>query len=94
MSYSFSIRASNKIYATNQIREQFDAVVAGQPHHAAEKEAVVVAAQEMIRLLGDPAEGQEILISMNGSVGWSNDAPEKLLHANASINTSIVSIVK
>jgi len=89
MSYSFSVTADTKAEATRQIREKFDEVVAAQPSHAADKEAAVVAAQTLLRLLAEPREGDEIYVSMNGSVGWRHDAPEEFLHANVAINTSL-----
>jgi hypothetical protein len=89
MSYSFSVTAETKVDATRQIREQFDNVVLAQPSHAADKEAAVVAAQTLVRLLADPREGEEIYVSMNGSLGWKHDAPEEFLHANANINASL-----
>jgi hypothetical protein len=89
MSYSFTITTSNKTDATAKIREQFDAVVASQPSHSADKEAAVVAAQKLVRLLADPGEGDEIYVSMNGSLGWKHDAPEQFMHANVTINTSV-----
>jgi hypothetical protein len=89
MSYSFSVTADTKADATGKIREQFDAVVAAQPSHAADKEAAVVAAQTLVRLLAEPSDGDEIYVSMNGSLGWKHDAPEEFLHANVTINTSL-----
>lgn len=89
MSYSFSVTADNKVDATRQIREQFDAVVVAQPSHAADKEAAVVAAQTLVRLLAEPHDGDEIYVSMNGSLGWKHDVPEEFIHANVTINTSL-----
>lgn len=73
MSYSFSVTAGTKMDATGQIREQFDAIVASQPRHAADKEAAVVAAQTLVRLLDEPSEGDEIYVNMSGSLGWRHD---------------------
>lgn len=89
MSYSFSVTADNKVDATRQIREQFDAVVVAQPSHAADEEAAVVAAQTLVRLLAEPQEGEEIYVNMHGSLGWKHDVPEEFLHANVTINTSL-----
>lgn len=94
MSYSFAVTASSKVDATRQIREQFDAVVAAQPSHAADKEAAVVAAQTLVRILADPQEGDEIYVSMYGSLGWDqlgrdHDAPEKFIAAGVSISASL-----
>jgi len=89
MSYSFSITAETKTDATRQIREQFDDVVAAQPSHAADKEAVVDAAQTLVRLLAEPHEGDEIYVNMYGSLGWRHDAPDEFLSASATINVSL-----
>jgi len=89
MSYSFTVVADSKEEATRQIREQFDAIVVSQPSHVADKEAAVVAAQILVRLLADPHEGDEIYVNMYGSLGWRSDVPEEFLHANLSINTSL-----
>lgn len=89
MSYSFSVTASNKTDATRQIREQFDAVVASQPVHAADREAAVVAAQNLVRALAEPTEGDEIYVNMNGSLGWRQGAPSEFLHASVTVNASL-----
>jgi hypothetical protein len=89
MSYSFSVTADTKEDATRQIREQFDIVVASQPSHAADKEAAVVAAQTLVRLLAEPHEGDEIYVTMYGSLGWRNDAPDEFLSAGLTIGASV-----
>ncbi len=89
MSYSFSITANSKTDATRQIREQFDAVVVAQPPHAADREAAVVAAQTLVRLLADPSEGDEICVSINGSLSWTHGDPNRFVGANLSVYTSL-----
>jgi hypothetical protein len=89
MSYSFSVVAENKEDATKQIREQFDAVVLAQPSHAADKEAAVIAAQTLVRLLAEPQDGEEICVNVCGSLCLKNDSPDEFLDANISITTSL-----
>jgi hypothetical protein len=89
MSYSFTIVATTKEDATRQIREQFDAVVAAQPSHEVDKEAVVVAAQSFVRSLAEPHDGDEIYIAINGSVGWINDDPKEFLSVGTTISVSL-----
>ena len=90
MSYSFSVTADTKAEATGKIREQFDAVVVAQPSHAADKEAAVVAAQTLVRLLAEPHEGDEIYVNMYGSLGWRHDTePVEFLSAGLTINASL-----
>lgn len=89
MSYSFSVTGGTKEDVTGQIRSRFDHVVASQPYHAADKEAAVVAAQVLVRLLAEPREGDEIYVSMHGSLSWRHDAPDEFLGASVSINVSL-----
>lgn len=81
MSYSFSVTATTKVEATGKIREEFDAVVAAQPVHAADKEVSVVAAQTLVRQLAEPQIHEEIYVVMCGSLAGQ--------HANLTINTSL-----
>ena len=90
MSYSFSVTADTKEDATRQIREQFDNVVVAQPSHAVDKEAAVVAAQTLVRLLVDPSDGDEIYVLMNGSLSWRLAFPPgEFTQANVNINVSL-----
>ena len=87
MSYSFSVIADTKQDATHRIREEFDKVVVAQPSHAADKEAAVVAAQSLVRLLADPHEGDDIYVSMHGSLSWQ--AENEFISASVTINTTL-----
>lgn len=94
MSYSFSVTADTKAEAIGKISQQFDAVVAAQPSHAADKDAAVAAAKTFIGLLGDPHDGDEVNVSMSGSLGWKHDPsfppiPEEFLHASVNIHASL-----
>jgi hypothetical protein len=61
-----------------------------QPSHAAGKEAAVVAAQTLVRLLAEPHEGDEICVNMYGSLGWRHDTdPMEFLSASLNINASL-----
>lgn len=89
MSYSFSVTADTKEDATRLIREKFDEVVVTQPTHAADKEAAVVAAQTLVRLLADPHEGDEIVVSMNGYLSWKSEVPDEFLQASLTVSTQL-----
>jgi hypothetical protein len=89
MSYSFSFTAASAHEATRQIREEFDTIVASQPSHTADKEAVIVAAQALVRLLAEPSENEELLVAVHGSLSWNYDSPEKFTAAGASIGVSL-----
>lgn len=87
MSYSFSVKANSVKDATGKIREQFDAVVASQPTHVADKEAAVVAAQELVILLKFE-EGNEINVSMYGSLSWRAENEFTSANLNISVSTN------
>lgn len=89
MSYSFSVAADTKAQAVQKVREQFDSIVVAQPTHAADKDAAVMVAATFVAFLADPHEGDEVHVSMSGSLGWKHDVPEEFLHANISVNASL-----
>lgn len=77
MSYSFYFAAATKDDAKRGVAEKMASVVEQQPNHKVDQEAAVNAANAFIDVLADPAEGEEVSVSMSGSVGWrtANDAP-------------------
>lgn len=92
MSYSFQIMADTKEDATRQVREQFDNIVLAQPTHIVDKEAVIVAAQNFIRLLADPDKTTEIYVDVYGSVSWrweGDPTVNEYTAANVSISTCL-----
>lgn len=71
MSYSFSVTAATKNEAIQKVSEQLDAVVSGQPVHAADKAQALAAAVIFVNvLMDDPAK--DIVVSLNGSI-WSTE---------------------
>lgn len=89
MSYSFVIKAESKADGCNQIKQQFDDVVVSQPSHAADKDAGVAAAQAFVGILQEPESGNEVYVTVYGSLSWNNDAPDKFTQANISISASV-----
>ncbi len=89
MSYSFSITAGTKADAKQKIAVQFDNVIYNQPSHKTDRDAAVACGQAFVGTLAEPHEGDEIYVSMNGSLGWNHDAPDEFLHANVSVNASL-----
>jgi hypothetical protein len=89
MSYSFSVTAANKAEAKQKIADSFDNVVKSQPSHAADRDAAVSAGSAIVDILRDPADGQEIHVSMYGSLSWLHDAPDAFIGAAATVNASV-----
>lgn len=90
MSYSFQVAGDSKESVTGQIRTQFDSLLKSQPIHAADKEAAVVAAQALVRILADPGENEEILVNVHGSLNWRHDMPEELKFLSASLAVNVL----
>ena len=89
MSYSFSVSAATKADAKQKIAEAFDSVVTNQPPHAVDRDAAVTAGGAFVDMLEDPADGQEIHVSMHGSMGWRHDAPETFTSAGVGISATV-----
>lgn len=89
MSYSFSITADTKAEAKQKISDAFDNVVNGQPSHAADQAAAVACGQAFVDTLADPHDGDEIFVSMYGSLSWKKDEPKEILAAGVSVSASL-----
>lgn len=89
MSYSFSVSAATKADAKQKIEEAFANVVAGQPSHAADRDAAIAAAGAFVDILTEPADGQEVQVSLHGSLGWHHDAPEAFTGAGVGVSASL-----
>jgi hypothetical protein len=85
MSYSFLIIANTKGEATRRIGVEFDKIVEQQPRHQADREATVLAAQALVGLLAEPAEDEEIEVSVGGSLGRKEGVGPELGWVNVGI---------
>lgn len=70
MSYSFSVTAESKVEAKEKIAGQFDTIIAAQPVHAADRASAQAAADAFVDVLKDPAENEQIAVTVNGYVSW------------------------
>jgi hypothetical protein len=70
MSYSFSVTAASKAEAKQKIAAEFDSILASQPVHAADRASAQAAAEAFVDVLKDPAEDEQIAVSVNGYVSW------------------------
>jgi hypothetical protein len=89
MSYSFTVTGASKAAAKQLIADSFANVVSSQPSHAADRDAAVSTASAFVDTLAEPSDGSEIVVSMNGSLGWRQEAPEQFLHASVSAHASL-----
>lgn len=84
MSYSFSVTGGSKDEAVKKVEEELGKVVEGQPSHAADREAAQNAAKAFIDILEDPAENQQIVVYVNGSLSWREE--NKFTSASVSVS--------
>lgn len=95
MSYGFSVRGATVALAAAAVASKFDEVVATQPVHAKDREGAIAAATTFAGLISEPGEGQEVMISVSGSVGWqvpveAGEIPAELTTAGVSVSATIV----
>lgn len=84
MSYSFTVTAATKDEAKQKIAAEFDNVVSGQPVHTADRDAAQTAANAFVDVLADPVDGEEIRVSVHGSVAWQGEG--NFTHSNIGVS--------
>jgi hypothetical protein len=93
MSYSFNIKAETKEAAKLAVIAKFDEVVATQPVHAKDRDAVLANANTVIDLLhGNPAvdQSKDISVSVNGYVSWTLADTQNLNTVSVSSTASYI----
>jgi hypothetical protein len=95
MSYSFNVRGATVALAVATIAPKFDEVVSSQPVHAKDRDAAVAAGTALAGLVSEPGEGQEVSISVNGSLQWSvavgvGEVPDEFTGASLSVQAGLV----
>jgi hypothetical protein len=74
MSYSFQFRATSKADAREQAKVAFGGVVDMQPVHEQDRTAALDALDAYLDLLADD-DTRDLVVSVNGSVGFDNSVP-------------------
>jgi hypothetical protein len=94
MSYSFRVTAANKANAVAAVQREMDAVVAAQPIHARDRDAVVATAAALCDLLPDD-NSKDVTVSVAGYLAWSgslgggNEATVPVTGVNVSCTASL-----
>lgn len=71
MSYSFSFTAANKAEAKQKAEAELDRVVQQQPVHRNDQKQALAAVCSFVDLMPEPSDGQEVNVSVSGSVSWT-----------------------
>ncbi|QOG20481.1 hypothetical protein [Bradyrhizobium sp. SEMIA] len=89
MSYSFSVVGSSKADVKQKIADSFANVVTNQPSHAADRDAAIAGAGGMVDVLKDPADGEEIHVSIHGSLSWQHEAADAFTGASVGVSATV-----
>lgn len=82
MSYSISGKGATKAAALEALAVAFEAIVVNQPVHAADREMALKQAEVVTAFVVEPVDGQEVYVSLSGSLGWHEEGR----FINASVN--------
>ena len=93
MSYSFSVQAPTANDAIAAVTQKIDEVVASQPIHSQDRDAVIAAASSFINLVSEQ-EGHELAVTVTGSVSnWHNGASiDSFTQASVNVGVRIVPV--
>jgi hypothetical protein len=89
MSYSFNVRGADKAAARAAAVAELDKVVEQQPIHEADRNLAEKTAGGVLELIGDPADGQEISLSVAGSIYKSHET-EAFGGCSLNVNVSLL----
>lgn len=87
MSYSRQIRAASKAAALVALAAAVDEIVASQPIHATDKDAIVASATAAVNTLRDD-EARDVVLNISGSLGWEGATPAGEAPQFTSMNVS------
>ena len=92
MSYSFAVQAADKTEAKAKVSIRLAEIVAGQAHHAADRDQAYAAACAFIDLLPDDPT-KCVAVSVNGSLSGRYDADrlEVILGASVGVTAALIS---
>lgn len=88
MSYSFSVKAPSAGALATAIGQQFDAIIASQPVHAADRDQVVAAVQALAGVMRAPTDSEDIGATVYGSVSSDPTQTPPTIEA-VSVNISL-----
>lgn len=89
MSYSFSVAGATKADVKSKLAEAFDNVVKNQPSHEADRAAALACGEAFVDMLREPGEGDEVSVSVYGSLSWPNEKPGEFYSGNVSVTAGV-----
>ena len=89
MSYSFIVRAKDKVEARAMVAAEFEKVVQSQPIHAADRAQALAAVGAFLDLLVDD-DSMNVQVNVHGSVSWLFEQPATLISAGVGISVALI----
>lgn len=90
MSYSFSVSGSRS-EVIKKVQAKLEETSVSQPCHKVDKDQALAAVVAFVGVL--PESDKEVLVSVNGSVGWSGGSgedPSLIISAGVGVSVSFV----
>lgn len=91
MSYSFGIKAANKVEAYNACVAKMDETVAQQPSHAADRDQALANVKAALDLLPEVAD-KDVAVAMSGYLSgtWNGNVVSDFTGVSISANVGLV----
>jgi hypothetical protein len=89
MSYSFNVLAATSVLAAAAVATKLDETAAQQPIHEADKAQAQAAVESLLPLLREPEEGEQISVSVSGSVSKYRVEDEGFNSLSLSVNAHL-----
>ena len=89
MSYSFNVFAATAAAAALAVSAKLDEVEAQQPIHEADKAHAFVATEALLDLLREPAEDEQISVSVSGSVSKYRAEDDGFNNVSLSVHANV-----
>jgi hypothetical protein len=92
MSYSFNVKAATKSEAIKAAEVELHNVVAVQVVHIADRDKALAAVRSFVALLEEPQAGEQVVLSVNGSLGWRDHSrieAKAFMHASVSVSAHV-----
>lgn len=90
MSYSFNVLAASAATAALAVAAKLDETVAQQPIHEADKAQAYTTTEQLLDLVREPAEGEQISVSVSGSVSKYRAEDEGFNNVSLSVHVGVM----
>lgn len=89
MNFSFSAKGKTKAAVIDAVVVEMTKVVESQPVHANDKDRVEVTVATFINALVEPSDGEAVVVSVSGSLGWRDTEQKEFTSSNVSVGAYI-----